>query len=306
MTRILVAEDSATQAVQIRGLLEQEHYQVDLVTDGKQALRRLTSGEKPDLVLTDMMMPEMDGLDLVKAIRVHHSSIPVILMTAQGTDALAIEALEEGAAGYVPKSQLSQRVIDEIERVLHAAHVNLSYEMLLGSLLRNEFVFELPNDVSLFDPLVDLLQQMMVGMKLCDSTGRVRVGVALEHALLNALYRGNLEISPGEMQASRELLVQGRGVDLVEQRRSQLPYRDRRIHFHVRMSTDEARFVIRDEGLGFDTLKLPKLTDPDSLAQTSGRGLLLMQTFMDEVTFNDQGNEVTMVKRRDADRGARG
>ncbi|MCY2992652.1 MAG: response regulator [Planctomycetota bacterium] len=306
MTRILVAEDSATQAVQIRGLLEREHYQVDLVSDGKQALRRLTSGEKPDLILTDMMMPEMDGLDLVKAVRVHHTSIPVILMTAQGTDALAIEALEEGAASYVSKSQLSQRLIDEIERVLHAARVDRSYEMLLGSLLRNEFIFELPNDVALFDPLVDLLQQMMVGMKLCDSTGRVRVGVALEHALLNALYRGNLEISPAEMQACRELLVQGGGADLVEQRRSQLPYRDRRIHLHVRMSTDEARFVIRDEGPGFDTVKLPKLSDPDSLAQTGGRGLLLMQTFMDEVTFNDQGNEVTMVKRRDVDRSARG
>lgn len=306
MTRILVAEDSATQAVQIRGLLEQEHYQVDVVADGKQALRRLTVGEKPDLVLTDMMMPEMDGLDLVKAIRVHHASIPVILMTAQGTDALAIEALEEGAAGYVPKSQLSQRVMDEIERVLHAARLNRSYELLLGSLLRNEFVFDLPNDVALFDPLVDLLQQMMVGMKLCDSTERVRVGVALEHALLNALYRGNLEISSGEMQASREVLVQGGTVDLVEQRRSQLPYRDRRIHLHARMSTDEARFVIRDEGPGFDTVKLPKLTDPDSLAQAGGRGLLLIQTFMDEVTFNDQGNEVTLIKRRDADRGSRG
>lgn len=306
MTRILVAEDSATQAVQIRGLLEEEHYQVVVVADGRQALRRLTAGETPDLVLTDMMMPEMDGLELVKAIRVHHAGIPVILMTAQGTDALAIEALEEGAASYVPKAQLSQRLIDEIERVLHAAGVNRSYELLLGCLIRNEFAFELDNDVALFDPLVDLLQQMMVGMRLCDSTGRVRVGVALEHALLNALYRGNLELSSGDMQTSRELLVQGQAANLVEQRRSQTPYRDRRIHLDVQMSTDAARFVIRDEGPGFDTAKLPKLSDPGSLAQSGGRGLLLMQTFMDEVTFNDQGNEVTMVKRREVDRGARG
>jgi CheY-like chemotaxis protein len=306
MTRILVAEDSTTQAVQIRGLLEEANFQVDVVLDGRQAVRRLTSGDSPDLVLTDMMMPEMDGLELVKAIRVHHAHIPVILMTAQGTDALAIEALEEGAASYVPKSQLSYRLIDEIDRVLHAATVNRNYELLLGCLTHNEFLFELHNEVRLFDPLIDLLQQMMVGMGLCDSTGRVRVGVALEHALLNALYRGNLELSAQDLQSSRELLVQGGTAGLVEQRRSQAPYRDRRIHLQVQMSVQEARFVIRDQGPGFDTSKVPSRSDPDSLAGEGGRGLLLMQTFMDEVTFNAQGNEVTMVKRREADRSARG
>jgi CheY-like chemotaxis protein len=306
MTRILVAEDSVTQAVQIRGLLEEANFQVDLVVNGKLAVRRLGAGDIPDLVLTDMMMPEMDGLELVKAVRVHHPGIPVILMTAQGTDALAIEALEEGAASYVPKSQLSYRLIDEIDRVLHVATVNRSYELLLSCLTENEFRFELHNDVTLFDPLVDLLQQMMLGMKLCDSTGRVRVGVALEHALLNALYRGNLEINAQEMQNSRELLVQGQTGSLAERRRAEVPYRDRRIHLHARMSTTEARFTIRDEGPGFDTSKLPNRSDPESLVGEAGRGLLLMQTFMDEVTFNDRGNEVTMIKRREVDRSARG
>ena len=87
-----------------------------------------------DLVLTDMVMPVMDGLQLVRAIRVHHSQIPVILMTSQGTDAIAIEALEDGAAGYVPKSQVGQRLVDEVSQVLHVADVSRSYELLLGCL----------------------------------------------------------------------------------------------------------------------------------------------------------------------------
>lgn len=306
MTRILVAEDSLTQTVQIRGLLEEANYEVEAVTDGRQAVRRLAAGDPPDLVLTDMMMPEMDGLDLVRAVRIHHSDVPVILMTAQGTDALAIEALEEGAAGYVPKSQLNLRLIAEIEQVLHAARVNRSYEMLLSCLKRNEFFFELHNDALLLDPLVDLLQQMMVGMGLCDSTARVRVGVALEHALLNALYRGNLEISAEEMQNSRELLLQGDMANLVEQRRVQAPYCDRRIHLHVQMCEDEARFVVRDEGPGFDTSRIPQQLDQEALSREGGRGLLLMRTFMDEVRFNDRGNEVTLVKRREGDRNAKG
>lgn len=299
MSRILVAEDSSTQAVLIRGILEEAHYEVDLVEDGRQALQSLDGGGQYDLVLTDMVMPEMDGLHLVRAIRTHHAGTPVILMTGQGTDQLAIEALEEGAAGYVPKAQLHERLVDEIAQVLHMAGMEKSYKGLLDCLMRTEFAFELENNVSLIAPLVDLLQQMMMGMQLCDSTARLRAGVALEHALLNSLYRGNLEIGPEEVPNTREMLLEGEAPHLVEERLSQPPYCDRKIHLDAVLTTEEASFVIRDEGNGFDTSKVPNPGDPDSLEQEGVHGLLLMQTFMDEVIFNGEGNEVRLVKRRE-------
>ena len=74
--------------------------------------------------------------------------------------------------------------------------------------------------------------------------------------------------------------------------------RIRRIHVLVTLSPSEARFVIRDEGPGFDPESVPDPTDPANLERESGRGLLLMRTFMDEVRFNQAGNEVTLIKRR--------
>ena len=65
------------------------------------------------------------------------------------------------------------------------------------------------------------------------------------------------------------------------------------------MSREEATFVIRDEGDGFDASKVPDPGDPDVMEREGGRGLLLVQTFMDDVTFNQAGNQVTMVKRRE-------
>ncbi len=300
MSQILVAEDSNSQGVLIRGILEQAEYEVDLVEDGKQALQKLEGGGQYDLVLTDMVMPEMDGLQLVRAIRTHHAGTPVVLMTSQGTDELAIEALEDGAAGYVPKSQINERLVDEIAQVLHMVGMEKSYKGLLDCLKRTEFTFELDNNVSLIAPLVDLLQQMMMGMQLCDSTARLRVGVALEHALLNALHRGNLEIGPDDVANTREMLLKDEAPHLVEERLSQPPYCDRKIFLHAELTTEEASFVIRDEGSGFDTSKVPDPGDPDSLEQEGVHGLLLMQTFVDEVIFNEEGNEVRLVKRREA------
>jgi anti-sigma regulatory factor (Ser/Thr protein kinase) len=56
--------------------------------------------------------------------------------------------------------------------------------------------------------------------------------------------------------------------------------------------------AVRDEGPGFDPSRVPDPRDPANLARPSGRGLMLIRTFMDEVRFNERGNEITMVKRR--------
>jgi anti-sigma regulatory factor (Ser/Thr protein kinase) len=77
-----------------------------------------------------------------------------------------------------------------------------------------------------------------------------------------------------------------------------LPYSQRRIHVKARYSPDSAVFCIRDEGPGFNRQELPDPTDPSNIERPCGRGLLLMQTFMDEVEYNSSGNEVTMTKRR--------
>jgi hypothetical protein len=136
-------------------------------------------------------------------------------------------------------------------------------------------------------------------MGLCDSAGRVRIGMALEQALLNALCHGNLQIASGQSLDARESLMEGKQQTFIEQRRAQEPYASRRIHVNLCISPEEARFVIRDEGPGFDTSALPPRDDPRVLEAEGGRGLVLMRSFMDEVTFNEPGNEVTMIKRRE-------
>jgi len=65
----------------------------------------------------------------------------------------------------------------------------------------------------------------------------------------------------------------------------------------MHLTKDEATFIIRDEGAGFDPNDLPDPTAPENLIRASGRGILLIRTFMDDVCFNDKGNEITMVKR---------
>jgi CheY-like chemotaxis protein len=301
MPLVLVVDDSAVDRRLVGGLLDKEaDWRIEYAENGTQALQRMKKAT-PDIVVTDLQMPEMDGLNLVRAVRLNYDDVPVILMTAHGSESLAIEALEQGAAGYVPKSQAAEILLDTVKHVLTMLRAERSYEQLIQCLDRTEFAFTLRNDASLIDPLVDLVQQMIFGMGLCDAIERVRVGVAFEQALLNALFRGNLAISQSDLQQERERMLRGQGgPGLVEQRCSQSPYCDRRIFVDVNITKKEAKFVVRDEGEGFDTSMLPGPGDPRALEREGGRGLVLIKTFMDDVQFNDVGNQITMTKRRRA------
>jgi anti-sigma regulatory factor (Ser/Thr protein kinase) len=73
------------------------------------------------------------------------------------------------------------------------------------------------------------------------------------------------------------------------------------VYLAASLSRSQAQYTVRDEGHGFDPSTLPDPTDPENVGKVNGRGLFLIRTFMDEVSFNETGNEITMVKRRTSD-----
>ena len=116
----------------------------------------------------------------------------------------------------------------------------------------------------------------------------------LEEMMAEEMEEGNLDASD---MADREEIAEDEATAIeglrseVEERQTLQPYADRRIHFHAKMSTEEATFVIRDEGNGFDTSIVPTPGDDRLLERDGGQGLVLMTTFMTEIRFNDKGND---------------
>ena len=236
--------------------------------DGQEALDAIDH-EAPSVVLTDMQMPRMNGLELVCAVRDKHPNIPVILMTAQGSEELAIQALRAGAASYVPKKEMDQRLTDTLNRVLAIVALNRPRHRVMSCLEVREAHVKLECDPDLIGPLIELLLADLAVMDLCDSTARIQIGVALSEALENALYHGNLEIRPNPPRDDggpnlRLWPMQGGGRRLIESAAS--PSTPDSISRWRVLSS-------RDEGPGFDTSCLDRPLTPEDLAQVGGRGL---------------------------------
>ncbi len=288
---VLIVDDSPVDR-RIAGGVMQKATGLDVLYagDGEEALV-IIERERPSLVVSDLLMPGLDGLMLVQEVRRLFPQIPVILMTAHGSEEVAMQALRAGAANYVPKRSLARDLVSTIRQILAVASTGRKRQRLLGSVLGWSSHFQLENDPDLIDPMIELLQEDLARMELCDETARMRVGIALQEVLTNALYHGNLEVS-SQLRQNDERLFHAE----VQRRRSQEPYRDRTIHVRVQLDRHSATYIVSDEGPGFDTSRLDRPVEAEELLCMGGRGLLLIRAFMDEVTYNAKGNEVTLVK----------
>jgi two-component system chemotaxis sensor kinase CheA len=119
--RVLVVDDQFSVRQLQRSILESAGYEVETARHGREALEMLGAGAEPDMVLTDLQMPEMDGIELLKAIRADDllGSLPVAIITSKGGEEERRQGVEAGADAYIVKSEFDQRaLLETIERLV--------------------------------------------------------------------------------------------------------------------------------------------------------------------------------------------
>jgi anti-sigma regulatory factor (Ser/Thr protein kinase) len=213
-------------------------------------------------------------------------------MTAQGSEDIASQALRTGAASYVPKRRLAEDLLDTVVQILAATREDGRQSQLMYHLNQGDMEFVLHNDMNLIRSLANHLHQMLRCLPLGDETERLRVIIALKEALTNAYYHGNLEVGSQTGAADHNQYFAAAQARCLE-----APYRDRTIYVRAKISRTDAMFIVRDDGPGFNPNQFDQTSATARFDGPIGRGITLMRTIMDEVRYNDRGNEVTLIKR---------
>ncbi|MCA9073396.1 MAG: ATP-binding protein [Planctomycetaceae bacterium] len=168
-------------------------------------------------------------------------------------------------------------------------------EERLSKLGSSEFALILGNDLRVLPMVINSLSGRFHRLGICEEKISARLAVAIEEALVNAIVHGNLEISsivreqPGNVY---EKMIQARRLDP--------RFRHRRVHVICRFGPRQGSVIVRDEGPGFDVMRLPDPTDAENLSRSYGRGILLMRAFFDDVDYSPQGNAVMLIKRSES------
>jgi two-component system response regulator RegX3 len=135
--RILIVEDEESLADSVRYNLEREGYAVAVATDGRRALEKFRA-ESPSLVILDLMLPEMSGLDVCRMIRAE-SDVPIIMVTAKDSEADKVTGLELGADDYVTKPFSVRELVSRVRANLRRSAIQAvaqTDDVLIGGPVR--------------------------------------------------------------------------------------------------------------------------------------------------------------------------
>jgi two-component system response regulator HydG len=135
--RVLVVDDEASARSGLEKLLRQEGYAVESASDGVSALA-VAADKPPDVVVTDLKMPRMDGMQLLTKLREQDAEVPVIVVTAFGDVASAVGAMRAGAADYLTKPVDFDALLLSIERVIERRDLRVEADTLRRQLRERE------------------------------------------------------------------------------------------------------------------------------------------------------------------------
>jgi len=258
--KILIIDDHDDLASSLSEVFTHTGHLVDVVEDRQTALR-IDDIESYDLVITD--------LDIEYRAETGTIESPTCLPNQE----IEVAEGQEIKAFKICASNFRREPLDE-EELKNMVATILDYKIRYVDLVENvadlleNIEFELPSAVSLMHIVLDYL------MKRVEKLGVIKpeesnLFVALDEAFVNAVKHGNKFDS------------------------------NKLVRISATVSKQEAKFTVEDQGEGFDVKNIPDPLDPQNLFKTSGRGVLFIYNIMDEVSYNDRGNRLTMVKRTD-------
>ena len=131
--RVLVVDDAEGIRTYLANCLELRGYEVDSAEDGARALALLGGGADPDVVLLDVMMPGIDGLQTLERIRELAPAVPVVMLSVVGRAGTIVDAMQRGAADYLTKPFEEEELVATLEKVLEASALLRERERLLAA-----------------------------------------------------------------------------------------------------------------------------------------------------------------------------
>jgi CheY-like chemotaxis protein len=155
MPKFLVVDDSVL-AWQIIGDLMKKSFQGTVVDaiDGEDAVRCLEQQGPFDLIVSDLQMPKMDGLALLAIVKERFPQVPYVILTAFGNEEIAVQAIQGGAASYIPKQIVRSRLAGVVRTVLTASTRRQIRDRLTKHIVRDELEFSLSNHSKLVSAVV--------------------------------------------------------------------------------------------------------------------------------------------------------
>jgi CheY-like chemotaxis protein len=295
---ILIIDDEVELVGILSEYFESLGYTVYKAYDAKSGMAELDKNTEISLVISDIGMPGMSGLEFLKIIRETREEIPIIMITGLKSIDHVISAIRNGAKDYIIKPFSLEDVRKVVEKVLKYRIKNEKKTKILeyaDSLHINYTFVTKDADAGV---IAYHLAKILHDAGFCNRDQFNQYQVAFLETIINSIEHGNLELPSTLKGDDFEKMIQ---FEELREARFKDPNYCKRL-LKIELSYDKDRFAVKfiDEGPGFDwkSYVVPGNLNGKVNTKSYGRGLQLISHIIDEIQFNDKGNEITLIKHR--------
>ena len=159
MTKVLVVEDDVAFGTMLKTFLEKREFRVNLVFTAFEAFKKIAS-DNFDLVLTDVRLPDNDGLEILHKVKSKNKEIPVIVMTSYAEISMAVQAMKDGAFDYVSKPFRPESILQTIQNALQTNAVNSTKKTSDKPVIKRKPSSSIPSELNLINGVSDASRKL--------------------------------------------------------------------------------------------------------------------------------------------------
>jgi YesN/AraC family two-component response regulator len=291
--KVLLVDDEPEILEILKEFLELKKHTVTTASNGKQALDLVLADNDFDIAFSDIKMPEMDGLTFLEKVRGNNYNLPVVLISGQGDLESSIRALKLGALDFIKPVYLKtlEEAIQKIDTALAAERETVGAQQLVVDL---QLTLSCESQLQHIRKIISYFNKQTEDICANFGLDGHKVAICLQECLTNAIIHGNFAVDSGLKEKDWTAFD-----SLIKKREDAPDYRNKKVTVLFQHTPKLMRFTVTDEGDGFDPADLPDPANPESWLKLSGRGILFIRSYMDEVHWNDCGNVIAMTKYLD-------
>ena len=268
-----------------------KNHTVSTATNGKCALELVLAANNFDVVFSDVKMPQMDGLSLLEKMRNNNVHIPVILISGQGDLETSIKALKLGALDFILKP-VYLKTLDEALRKIDTALVAERETLVAQKFVQDQqLTIKCDSQLSNIRQIISYFVKQTKDICTNYDLDANKLAICLQECLTNAIIHGNFSLDSELKQTDWTGFENS-----IKDKESDPNFVAKTVTILFQQTPTLMRFTVSDEGAGFNPEDLTDPADPSSWLKLSGRGILFIRSYMDEVHWNDKGNQIVMSK----------
>ena len=191
---IVVVDDEDVIRYTLQKKLSRLGYNIISVEKAEDVLYLIKNGEKIDLIITDVKLRKMDGIELLRRIHSKDEPIPVLIISGHSNVEDAIRALRYGASDFIRKPFDINDIASSVRLILKRKQEKQLAEDYAKYLEYSKTTIKVPVDTSILNALSYQLTKDLVPREICNATTSENISIALQEAISNAMFHGNLEI----------------------------------------------------------------------------------------------------------------